>query len=89
MEIRYHAQFNRDLRRLRNPSLAQSIEQIISELKAASSLTDVIGVRRLRGQGRHYRSRIGEYRLGITQDDDTTIILRRLLHRSEIYRNFP
>ena len=59
MEIRYHAQFNRDLRRLRNPSLA-----------------------------RHYRIRIGEYRLGITQDGDA-IILRRLLHRSEIYRNFP
>ena len=88
MEVRYHAQFNRDLRRLRNQSLAQSIEQIISELKAASSLTDVRGVRRLRGEGRHYRIRIGEYRLGITQDD-ATIILRRLLHRSEIYRNFP
>ena len=88
MEVRYRAQFNRDLRRLRNPSLAHSIEQIISELKAASSLTDVRGVRRLRGEGRHYRIRIGEYRLGITQDGDT-IILRRLLHRSEIYRNFP
>lgn len=88
MEIRYHAQFNRDLRRLRNQSLAHSIEQIISELKAASGLADVNGVRRLRGEGRHYRIRIGEYRLGITQDGDT-IILRRLLHRSEIYRNFP
>ena len=42
----------------------------------------------MRGEGRHYRIRIGEYRLGITQDSDT-IILRRLLHRGEIYRNFP
>ena len=88
MEIRYHSQFNRDLRRLRNSSVARSIEQIISELKAVSSLTEVRGVRRLRGEGRHYRIRIGEHRLGITQDDDT-IILRRLLHRSEIYRYFP
>ena len=88
MEIRYHAQFNRDLRQLRNPSLADSIEQTILELKAASSLADIRGIRRVRGEGRHYRIRIGEYRLGITQDGDT-IILRRLLHRSEIYRNFP
>ena len=88
MEIRYHARFNRDLRRLRNPSLAHSIEQIISELKAASNLADVRGVRRLRGGGHHYRIRIGDYRLGITQDGDA-IILRRFLHRSEIYRNFP
>ena len=88
MEVRYHAQFDRDLRRLRNPTLAHNIEQIIAELKAASSLAEVRGVRRLRGEGRHYRIRIGEHRLGITQDGDT-IILRRLLHRSEIYRNFP
>ena len=45
-------------------------------------------MRRLRGEGRHYRIRIGEHRLGITQDGGV-IILRRLLHRSEIYRNFP
>ena len=88
MELRYHAQFNRDLRRLRNSALAQSIEQIIAELKAASSLTEVRGVRRLRGEGRHYRIRIGEHRLGMAQDGDT-IILRRFLHRSQIYRNFP
>ena len=88
MEVRYHAQFNRDLGRLRNPNLAHRIEQIISELKAASSLTEVRGVRRLGGEGRHYRIRIGEHRLGITRDGDA-IILRRLLHRSEIYRNFP
>ncbi len=88
MELRYHARFNRDLQRLRNPTLAQSIERIIAELKAASSLTEVRGVRRLRGEGRHYRIRIGEHRLGITQDGDT-IILRRFLHRSQIYRNFP
>ena len=42
----------------------------------------------MRGEGRHYRIRIGEHRLGMTQDGDT-IILRRFLHRSQIYRNFP
>ena len=88
MEIRYHSQFNRDLRQLRNSNLAHSIEQLISELNTASSLIEVRGVRRLRGGGRHYRIRIGDYRLGITQDG-TAIILRRLLHRSEIYRHFP
>ena len=88
MEIRYHNQFNRDLRRLRNPSLAAQVEQIIEDLKAASTIRDVRGVSRMTGAGEHYRIRIREYRLGITMDGETAI-LRRFLPRGEIYRYFP
>ncbi len=80
MEIRYHNQFNRDLRRLRNPSLAAQIEQIIEELKAASTIRDVHGVSRMTNSGEHYRIRIREYRLGITMDGETAV-LRRFLPR--------
>lgn len=88
MEIRYHRQFNRDLRRLGNPSLAARVEHVIEELKAASAIRDVRGVNRMTGAGEHYRIRIGEYRLGITMDGDAAI-LRRFLPRGEIYRYFP
>ena len=88
MDIRYHNQFNRDLRRLRNPSLALRVEQAIAELKAAPTIGDVRGVRRMTGAGEHYRIRIGDYRLGITMDGDSAM-LRRFLPRSEIYRHFP
>ncbi len=88
MEIRYHNQFNRDLRRLSNPSLAARVEQVIEELKAASTISDVRGVRRMTSAGEHYRIRIREYRLGITMDSET-VILRRFLPRGEIYRYFP
>lgn len=88
MEIRYHNQFNRDLRRLSNPSLAARVEQVIEELKAASTIRDVRGVSRMTSAGEHYRIRIREYRLGITMDGET-VILRRFLPRGEIYRYFP
>ena len=88
MEIRYHSLFNRDLRRLRNPSLAAQMEKIIEELKAASTIRDVHGVGRITNAGEHYRIRIREYRLGITMDGETAV-LRRFLPRGEIYRYFP
>ena len=88
MEIRYHRQFSRDLRRLRNPSLAAQVEQVIEELKAASNIGDMRGVSRMTSAGEHYRIRIREYRLGITVDGETAI-LRRFLPRGEIYRYFP
>ena len=55
MEVRYHHQSNRDLRRLRNPSLAAQVEQVIKGLKAASTIRDVRGVRRMTSAGEHYR----------------------------------
>lgn len=88
MEIRYHNQFNRDLRRLGNPSLATQVEQVIEELKAASTIRDVHGVSRMTSEGEHYRIRIREHRLGITMDGEMAI-LRRFLPRGEIYRFFP
>ena len=84
MEISYHNQFNRDLRRLRNPSLAAQVEQVIEELKAASTIRDVRGVSRMTNAGEHYRIRIREYRLGITMDGEPVV-----LPRGEIYRYFP
>ena len=88
MEIRYHNQFHRDLRRLGNPSLAAQVEQVIEQLKAASTIRDLGGVSRMTSAGEHYRIRIREYRLGITMDGETAI-LRRFLPRGEIYRRFP
>ena len=88
MEIRYGAGFNRDLARIRNPDLSRRIERIIEDLTAASTITEVRGVRRMTGAERHYRIRIGDYRLGVSVDGDAVTLLR-FAHRSEIYRVFP
>ena len=88
MEIRYGAGFNRDLARIRNPDLSRRIERIIEDLKAASTITEVRGVRRITGAEHHYRIRIGDYRLGVSVEGDAVTLLR-FAHRSEIYRVFP
>lgn len=80
--------FNRDLRRLRSARTLRHVERVIEELAAATNLTELTNVRRLQAEGRNYRIRVGDYRLGITMADDVAV-LRRFLHRNEIYRHFP
>ena len=80
--------FLRDVRQLGSAQIRRRLDRVIQELEVASSFTEVSGVRRLTAEGKHYRIRIGSYRLGITVDGDTAV-LRRFLPRGEIYRWFP
>jgi mRNA interferase RelE/StbE len=40
------------------------------------------------GAANHFRVRIGDYRLGL-REQDSKVYLVRFLHRKEIYRYFP
>ena len=88
MNVERTSAFNRDFRRLRSARTQRQVESVIEELTAASNLTELTNVRRLQAEGRHYRIRVGDYRLGITMAGDM-VVLRRFLHRNEIYRHFP
>ena len=80
--------FRRDVRNIGSADLRHRVEQIIEELIAASSITEVRNGRRMTARGEHYRFRIGQYRLGVTIDGDVAV-LRRFLPRGELYRYFP
>ena len=88
MEVRYGAGFNGDLAKIRNPDLSRRIGRVIEDLKAASTITEARGVRRMTGAERYYRIRIGDYRLGVSVEGNAVTLLR-FAHRSEIYRVFP
>ena len=84
MDVRFTARFNRDLERIRDRQVAQSVEQAIDTLKAANRLTDVAGVSHLVNRGPRYRMRIGDYRLVMLLQGEA-LILERILHRREVY----
>ena len=88
MEIRYHRRFDRDLRRIQDPALGRRVERVVEELRAASGIAEVGSVERVAGRERHYRIRIGAYRLGLVLEGGTAVLLR-FMHRREIYRHFP
>ncbi len=90
MELETTPAFTRGLRRLRDAALRRRVDSVITEIEAATSLTEIAGVRRVvaSASGLCYRIRMGQYRLGLAIVGDT-VVLVRFLHRSEIYRYFP
>ena len=89
MKLENSPSFIRDMKRIRNQALRERVGQTLAALEAAPTLAEAGNVEKVASSsGQNYRVRVGDYRLGITVDDDT-IILKRFLHRREIYRYFP
>lgn len=88
MKVQFEESFSRDLRRIEDRDVLRRIRQAIETVEHASNLLEIPHLTRLRSQGRHYRIRVGDYRLGLTVEEDQ-IVFVRALHRREIYRYFP
>ena len=88
MRIAFEASFARDLKRVKDKQLLRRVQQVIGEIKAATELSDIKRLSKLRGYDTFYRIRLGDYRIGIEVLEDK-VILVRILHRKDIYRYFP
>ena len=89
MKLEIRRSFTRDIRRIQNQSLLNRIDRKIAEMEAASDITEVSGVEKLTSSsGNDYRIRIGNYRLGLTIENEVAILVR-FGHRSDIYQSFP
>ena len=88
MEVRFDANFDRDLKQIRDDDLRRRIERAIENAESASTVSEITGIRRLRARGSFYRIRIGDYRIGVEVEGDV-VILVRFGHRSDVYESFP
>ncbi|MCC6298467.1 MAG: type II toxin-antitoxin system RelE/ParE family toxin [Anaerolineales bacterium] len=66
----------------------KKVAAVITEVKAASSLSTIRNVKKMEGSENYYRIRIGDYRIGFRAQDKVLVFLR-CLHRKDIYRYFP
>jgi mRNA interferase RelE/StbE len=88
MKVEYHKSFERDLRRVRDRNLLDRVEAVLVELESAESLDSISNVKVMKGHPDYFRSRIGDYRLGLRRIDGGVRIIR-FLSRGDIYRKFP
>lgn len=88
MKILFEASFARDLKRIKNKTVLQQVQQIINQVKAAQTLNDIHSMKKMQGYETLYYIRLGDYRIGIeiVRED---IIFVRILNRKDIYRYFP
>ena len=88
MRTSFRKSFARDVKRIDDAATRKQIRRCVEQIEAASDLTDVVGIRKLRGSHNFYRIRVREYRLGLALAG-SEVELVRCLHRKEIYRYFP
>ena len=89
MEVFFDKRFTKDVKKIKNPALKQKIKTTIEQIEQADSLKAVSRVKKLQGHTTAYRIRVGNYRLGFFLLDQNTLELVRVLHRKDIYSNFP
>ncbi len=88
MTVDFKSSFTRDLKKIKDKDLLQQVKEAIEEVEQATNLQTVSNLKQLKGGGRYFRIRIGDYRIGLVKEDDTVAFVR-FLHRREIYRFFP
>lgn len=88
MNVIYTKTITKDVRKIKDKKLVDKLTAIIQQLKTASSLEEIQQLKKLKGHPAAYRIRVGDYRLGFYYEENT-VILARMVKRSDIYKLFP
>lgn len=66
------------------------VEPIVFQELESENPFELGYLQKLRGYSDKYKIRVGDYRIGITvQQETNTLICERIAHRKDIYRIFP
>ena len=88
MRFRLNKQVEKDLRKINNQRLLIQLREFLEKVKEASSINELSGIKKIKGERVYYRYRAGDYRIGFKIEDNEILILK-VAHRKEIYRYFP
>ena len=88
MRIAFRRSFEKDLKSLKDASLLRRVKELIEAVEAAHSLSEITGLKKLRGSGNYYRLRIGDFRVGMAIKGEKFTFVR-FIHRKDIYKFFP
>ncbi len=88
MKVEFKSSFAKDLKKVKDTDLKARVKQVIELVEKAKSLQEIKDIKKLKGDDRYYRIRIGDYRVGLILEGETVACVR-FLHRKDIYRYFP
>lgn len=89
MIVEFHRKFAKDLAKISAPEVLGKIKEVILQLEETNDLRTLAQLKTLKGGGGYLRIRVAQYRIGLQSTGDGKLILLRVMHRREIYRNFP
>ncbi len=89
MKIIIEKSFVRDVDKIKDKKVLQSLIDCILQIESALTIGKLTHIKKIKGYSTFYRIKIGDYRLGVELVSGKEVILLRLLHRKDIYRYFP
>lgn len=89
MIVEFHRRFAKDLAKISAAEVLEKIREVVLQLEETDDLRTVVQLKTLKGGGGYLRIRVGQYRIGLQNTGDGKLVLLRVMHRREIYRNFP
>lgn len=90
MEVFFKSSFIKDFKKL-PLEIKKEVKNICYEIfPPLKSLKDVkdYRIKSIQGFKNYYRIKLGNYRIGFKKENEN-IIFMRVLHRKDIYKNFP
>jgi mRNA interferase RelE/StbE len=88
MIVKIDKSFEKDTDKIKDRNLLNSIADCIDLLLVAKNIKSIKNLKKLKGVNSFYRTRLGDYRIGLEIKNET-IELIRFLHRKDIYKYFP
>jgi mRNA interferase RelE/StbE len=88
LKVEFRESFLKDIRKIKDKGVLETLKKAIEDVENAESLTDIVNLKKMHGSRGYFRIRLGDHRLGLKVDADTVQFVR-FLHRREIYRFFP
>jgi mRNA interferase RelE/StbE len=87
VKVEFSKAFARDIRQLSDADRSL-VARVVQSVLNARSLTEVPGIKKLKGAPNAFRIRVGDKRIGFYLAGDTVQFMR-CLDRKQIYREFP
>jgi mRNA interferase RelE/StbE len=88
MKVQFTNAFDRDISKIKNQKVAGQILSAIENMKSASSLSEISGVKKMHGATNAFRMKVKDFRIGFYFEKDS-ILISRVLDRKDIYKYFP
>ncbi|MDB5226566.1 MAG: plasmid stabilization system [Bacteroidota bacterium] len=88
MKVEFKKSFLKELQKLKNKALKDSIADCIVQVESAKNVTQIKNLKKLSGYDVYYRIRIGDYRIGIKVENEV-VYFAAFEHRKDIYKSFP
>jgi mRNA interferase RelE/StbE len=88
VKVLFRKSFSDDLSSINHRDLLHRIKNVIEQVEAARTFQQINNLKQLEHEGKYYRIRVGDFRLGFVFENGAVIFVR-CLNRKEIYRYFP